>query len=796
MKLIKWVFGVVVVIILVVVGFSYFYLKSTLPDYDGELIVPGLTSEVEIIRDSYGMAHIYAGSDEDLYFAFGYCSAQDRLFQMDMVRRAGRGRLSEILGEKMVPVDKLFRTITSTKSLEESYNELSPEMKSAVEAYIRGVNYYIDNHSGSLPVEFAILGYKPEQWQPTDIASIVYYMAWDQNYPIKSELVHYAIIEKVGQEMAEDLFFIFPPDYPTIIPEGAEKTAGTAREILMLMGMAREITGPIGIEASNNWVISPEKSETGMPIFANDPHLKLSVPSTWYEAHLVSPSMNVSGSTIAGGPFIITGANEHVAWGITNVNADDADFYIEKINPDDPYQYEYMGKWEDMIVKEEVIKVKGGEDVTFEIKITRHGPIIDEFNKYEESEGVSISLKWTAPDFPNSSYAFYLANRAEDIDDLEEAVGYYKCFGLNWLYADDQGNIGYWLGMGIPNRNGFTGVLPLPGWTGDHEWQGYLPTDEQPHLRNPYQGWIATANNKTVEGDYPYISANYATPDRYVRIEEMLEEKDKLGVEDFKRMQADTLVVMARDWVPILIDALSGSELTEKEKEASERLRDWDYMANPDGVDPTVFHAFINKLMENTFKGRLGDELYDLYFSGNKNIPFNAMRTLIDRGESPWFDDPDTPEVEGLNDIFVKSFKDGVTYLENEMGDDINDWVWGELHTVTLSHPFGKKSPLMGYFMNIGTFPMGGSIFTVSPTVYHVEKSWEVTDAAGLRHIIDLSEQNNSLRIIAGGVSGNFMSPHYDDQVELWLNNEYRPFVLDREDVEKDVRYRLLMKPE
>ncbi len=809
MKVLKWILGVVVVLVLVVIVFAYSFLKSTLPDYEGELVAPELKDKVEIIRDSYGMPHIYAQNDEDLYFAFGFCTAQDRLFQMEMIRRASKGRLSEVLGEKLVHFDTLFRTITATKSMEDSYAELSPELKVAIESFVKGINYYQENRKGRLPFEFTLLGYEPEPWKPVDIIGFYYYMSWDQNYPIKSELTHAAISERVGAEMANEIYIDFPPGYSTIIPKGenpiakftskaTEKAiAKKALEILKQIETAREITGPVGITASNNWVVSPEKSETGMAIFSNDPHLAVGVPSVWYEAHLVTPTMNVSGSTIPGGASIITGANEHVAWGITNINADDADFYIEKIHPDDPYKYKYMGKWEEMIVKKDVIKVKDGEDVPIEIRITRHGPIIDDVNKIEEAEGFSMSLKWTAPDFPNSIAGFYFANKAKNIDDLEEAAGYHKCSGLNWVYADDQGNIGFWLAMGIPIRNGFKGDVPLPGWDGKHEWNGYVPTEKQPHMRNPAQGWIATANNKTVGDDYPYtIASNFANPDRFTRIAEMLQEKEKLGVEDFKEMQADYLVLLARDWVPILENAISGVELTESESEALSLLTDWDFVANADGVPPAVFHAFVNNLVENTFKARLGDELYDLYVGKNKNIPFNALRYLIDKGQSPWFDDPDTSETEDLNAIFVKSFKEGVQYLEEEMGDNQDKWIWGKLHTLTIYHPFGKKSPLMGALMNIGPFPMGGSIFTVSPTVYHVEKSWEVTDVAGLRHIIDFSDSKNSLRIMAGGVSGNFMSPHYDDQVDKWLKYEYRPFVLDRESVEKDIKYTLIMKPE
>ncbi|MBN1880767.1 MAG: penicillin acylase family protein [Deltaproteobacteria bacterium] len=797
MKFLKWFLGILVVLILIICVVTFGFFKSTLPEYDGEIAAPVLSDDVEIIRDSYGMAHIYASNDADLSFAFGYATAQDRLFQMDMARRAGGGRLSEVLGESLVPADKLFRTIRAETTLEEAFEAYDTEVQATIESFVAGVNFYIEHHEGPYPPEFLILGYEPDPFTPEDIMAIYFFLAWDQNYPIESELVHASVIEAVGEEMADELFVDFPPGCPTIIPKGALYFSSVTEDILDAMTVVRETAGITGLPASNNWAISPEKSETGTPIFANDPHVGVGAPSMFYEAHLVTPTMNVSGSVISGLPAIVAGANEHVAWGVTNVSADDADFYLERINPDDPNQYEYLGRWEDMVVKTETISVKDSEDVTFDIRMTRHGPIIDDMNKYDEPEGYSISLRWVAVDFPNSPQFFYYANRAEDIEDIEKAVGFYKCFGFNFVYADDQGNIGYWMGMGIPVRDGFTGGLPLPGWDGEHEWNGYLPTELQPHMKNPPSGWIATANNKTVGDEYPYyISANFATPDRYIRISEMMEEKEKLGVDDFKRMQSDTKVLLARDWVPLLLEALDGMELTETENRAVELLEEWDYTSPPDSAAAAVFHAFLNNLVENIFMERLGEDLYKAYVGNNKNIPFNSLRTMIDRGKSPWFDDPTTEEIEDMNAVFVKSFHEGVAYLEEELSPNPKDWKWGDLHTVTLYHSFGKKSALLGRFMNIGPFPIGGSIFTVAPTVYRVERSWEVTSSSGMRHIIDLSENGDSYRIIPGGVNGNFMSPHYDDQAKMWVDYEYRPFVLEREKVEEDAVHTLVLKSE
>jgi penicillin amidase len=792
MRVFKWILGILLGLILVIVVGVYAYLRSTLPDYTGKITVPGLMKPVDIIRDSYGMPHIYAQTDEDVYFALGYCMAQDRLFHMDLMRRAARGQLAEILGKDLVSVDRFFRTITAGKSVEDIAAAYTPETLSASQAYTAGVNHFIAHHKGPLPIEFTILGYTPQPWQPSDGVAVHYVMSVDLNTAFGVEMLHAAVIEKVGETLAQEIFPDYPEGYPLIIPEGL-----AALEFLKTLNLAGEMRGTEGGGASNSWVVSGDKSTTGKPILANDPHLGHRAPGIWYEAHLVTPSMNVSGAVLPGIPFVIIGANEHVAWGFTNVMADDADFYVEKINPANSDQYEFIGRWEDMQIKEEVIKVKDADDVTFKVRLTRHGPIVDEINHYEEPKNTALAMRWTAYETLQAS-PFIELSTAKSVDDIEKAAAFFKCPGQNWVYADDQGNIGYWAAVAIPIRDGFSGAVPVPGWDGKHEWKGYVPTGQQPHLRNPDRGWIATANNKHVGDDYPYpISHYYAMPDRFVRIQQMITAKEKFDTRDFAEMQADFYVVLAKEWVPMMLASLSlsGKQFSENEQKAMAALKKWNFVAGTEDIAPTIFHATINAMVKNTFKNRLGDDLYAQYIK-NKDVVFNAMRNLIAAGESTWFDDPDTAEREGVNDIIGKSFRDAVVYLNEKMGSRVDDWKWGNLHTLTLYHPFGKSSSLMGYFMNIGPYPMGGSIATVNPQPYKLSEPWEGYHGASLRYIIDFADRKNSRRVIPAGISGNFMSPHYDDQAELWRTGKYRPFVLDRQSIEADARYTLKMLPE
>jgi penicillin amidase len=392
--------------------------------------------------------------------------------------------------------------------------------------------------------------------------------------------------------------------------------------------------------------------------------------------------------------------------------------------------------------------------------------------------------------------ALYLLNRARTVEEVEQAAAHFKVPGQNWVYADDRGNIGYTAAMGIPRREGFDGSLPLPGWDGKHEWSGYVPTEEQPRLKNPSEGYIATANNKITDNDYPhYIGHYFATPDRVTRIRRLLEHKPKLGMDDMMSIHADVYMILAEEWIPVIKRELANQTMEESEERALEILSEWNFVADPDQVAPTIFHAFLNKMVENTFKKRLGDDLYRQYVAGKHQYNVhNVLRVLVMKGKSAWFDDPDTSEVEQLGDIVTRSFHEAVVYLKAELGDDPDDWIWGDLLTLTIYHPFGRFSKFLGWFFNIGPYPMGGSISTVNPAPYLLADPWQVFAGASQRSIFDLSGKS-SLRIISTGISGNFMSSHYDDQAELWHNGAYRPFVLDRESVERDRTYTLKLVP-
>lgn len=783
-KFLKYFFIIILILIVTILIF----IKFTLPSYDGKMYSENIRQTIEIYRDEYGMPIIKAESDEDLAFGIGYAMAQDRLFQMDLIRRVIQGKLSEILGEQVLSVDKFFLTLTAGKSIEDIYKDYPENIKRILQSYSNGVNTFIKENR--LPIEFYLLGYKPEEWKPQDSLSVFYYMSYDLNTAFDTEILFYLLNQKFGYNKAKELF----PDY---IPQKGEILGYNhfypelnlqLLSFLKTLDLAKEILGSERIGASNNWVISKEKSLTGTPIVASDMHLSFGLPGIWYEAQLITPEINVSGVLLPGIPLIIVGANEYVAWAFTNVMADDADFYIEQLNPQDENQYLYKGQYKNLQIVRKIFKFKTSEGKTkeevFEIKKTLHGPIINSIYPLKTKE--VFSLKWTAYEHYYSAIAIYLANRAKNINDLEKAIEYFKTPGQNWVYADKEGNIGYTAAVGIPIRNGFNGLLPVPGWTGTYEWLGYVPTYLQPRLRNPAKGWIATANNKH-SSNYPYTISNYYHyPDRYERIKELLTSKEKFSIEDIKQIQKDEKLLIAEELIPIIIDELSKIDFSNNSEaiELLNELKHWNYQTETTSIACSIFHILLERILYNTFYPHLGEELYKQYLK-KQFIAINALRILLKKNQSDWFDDPTTQEKETKKEVIYKSFLETIDVLKKHSEDKAN-WQWGKIHILLYKHPFGKNI-LLSKIFNRGPYPVGGSISTISPMDFSFDQNlpFYVLSGASERLILLPGKINESLRIIPTGISGNPLSSYYGNQIKMFLNFEYRNFTLYNPDVDK-----------
>jgi penicillin amidase len=781
------------VVAIVLVGGSLF-VRRTFPTIDGAVQVPGLSSTVEVYRDRWGVPHIYAQNVEDLFFAQGYVTAQDRLWHMEFNRRVGSGTLSEVLGEATLDTDRFIRTLGWRRVAEEEADNLSGEALTMLEAYSAGVNAFIDGHRGNLPLEFTILGFEPVPWTPADSIVWAKVMAWDLGGNWEAELLRAKLIEAVGEERAAELAPPYPDDAPLIVPP--ELGGYSDLHIEGLLALDAELEGLLGSGGpgvgSNNWVVDGSKSATGQPLLANDTHLGLQMPSIWYEVHLVGGGLNVEGYSFPGVPGVVMGHNEHIAWGVTNLGPDVQDLYIEKVNPANPDQYEYEGQWVDMEILEEVIEVSGQDPVVERVQMTRHGPIITPV--VEDLEEV-VAFHWTALEPNRMVEGLFLLDQASNWDEFRAALELWAVPSQNFVYADTDGNIGYQSPGLIPIRSeGHTGLLPVPGWTGEYEWQGYIPFDELPSVLNPPTHFLATSNNKVVSDDYPYVLAyDFALGHRAQRITALLGEKDILDVEDFQRIHGDTYSIPGEIFSPYILEIEPEGFLQER---ALNELRAWDYRCDADSTGAAIFEVFYLKLVENTFGDELGDELLKEYLGG-WTWHHLALEEMVHQADNPWFDDVTTAERENRDDIVLRSFADALDYLGNRFGDVPHSWEWGRLHGATFVHqPLGESgiAPLEKIF-NRGPVRVGGSSDTVNAASFDPEDPYATTDGVSQRLIVDLSNFDNSLSTHTTGQSGLAFHGHYDDMIHLWQGVEYHPLLWSREMVEQNKEGLLLLQP-
>ncbi|MEN8201421.1 MAG: penicillin acylase family protein [Bacteroidota bacterium] len=798
MKTFKRIITLILILILVALIGGIFYLNHlktrAVPDFNKDVDLENLTEKVTVYRDSLGIPHIYAKNEEDLYRTVGYVMAQDRMWQMDLLRRITEGRLSEVLDPGLVNADQLFRALDFRTKSEMVLSRLDSGVLASLEAYSDGINQYIEQHQKKLPFEFAMLGYKPEPWEPIHTANLIGYMAWDLSSGWNTDMALY----KLQQVLSDELFNELLPDmnYHSMPVFPKYMTSDKNLELQSHMSDVVEIIEELGLqvfEASNNWAVSGKKSETGMPIMANDMHLGLMAPGIWYQIHqVVDGTLNVTGVALPGAPFIIAGHNEDISWGMTNVAVDDLDFYLETINAADSNQYLLDGDWIDMKLVEEKIAVKGQDEPVVRVnRFTHRGPVVSQFRGVRERV---ISARWQGNEYSNEVRSTYLLNRAKDWSDFRDAVKTFNSVSQNIVYADCKGNIGLQTSAGIPvRREG--GILIYPGDTSLYDWLGSVPFEELPFSYNPECGYVSSANNKTVDETYPYyIGSWFALPHRIGRIREMLEEKEVLGTDDYKRMLRDQASHFARDFVPTYLDALEGNT-DGIYKEAQQVLGAWDYHLDASSSAALISEILWIELNRSLFHDELGNELHLLLLQ-NDIITKNLINRIRITGESGWCDNIHTPGVkETFYDNIESAFHQTVDTLSALFGPDPAGWQWGDLHKVSLMHPMGSVAIVDKLFkVNRGPYPIGGSSHTVCPYSYPIGKSFIANHGASERHIFHTADWDRSLTVIPTGTSGVPASPHYLDQTELYINNKYHRDHFSRDAVESHMKYRAVFR--
>jgi penicillin amidase len=796
---------VALVLAIVAPTFGWLYLRRSLPATNGTVAQRSVTGAVEIMRDERGIPYIFAPTDRDAFYALGYVHAQDRLWQMEMQRRIGAGTLAEALGEAALETDQFLRTLGTYRSAQSAWDNLTGAPRDALVAYAEGVNAYLAEGHG-LPPEFVILGFEPAPWQPVDSLVWAKMMAWNLGDSWGDDVFRAALAARLGPERAAELLPAYPADGPVILPPDAPmperivSAPGPTRSetpieqaqagaLLETRDFLRRSLGLGGKHiGSNNWVVGGERTASGRPLVANDPHLGAQIPSIWYLAGMHGDKLHAVGATLPGLPAVVIGHNENIAWGVTNFGPDVQDLFIEKINPANPNQYEVNGQWVDMAIAAETIRVKGeDEPVQWAARATRHGPLISDAT---DERGQALALRWPALDPADTTIVAFLGiNYAANWEEFTQALSAYVAPVQNFVYADTAGNIGYYGPGKIPIRAGGDGSQPAPGWTDEYAWSGYIPFEDLPHAYNPEQGYIATANNRVTPDDYPYfLTHDWADPYRAQRIVELLTEKSGLTPDDMARIQGDQQSAQARELLPLLLEVQPEGK---EQEDALALLRAWDGTISADSAAALVYEAWYKALHQTLLGDDLGGDL-------GEDVTENHRPRLIAgilKGEAgPWCDDVLTPDKEDCPTIARVALGVALEGLAKTQGEDMAKWRWGDAHKTQFPHnPFSQVDMLKRFFHR--SVETGGDNFTVNPSPYAIGEDFSSRWLPSYRQIIDVGDWDNSRFMHTTGQSGNALSAHYADLIAQWQKVEYAPMLWSREKVEQAAKSTLRLTP-
>jgi penicillin amidase len=789
-------------------GLGYLLLRNTVPPASGKLAMAGLSAPVEVVRDTEGVPHIFAKTTDDLYMALGFVHAQDRLWQMELARRTGQGRLSEIFGERTFTTDVFLRTLDVYGHAERSLGGLPAETRKALEAYARGVNAFLKRPGSGLtprlPPEFLLLLHEPEPWSPADSAVIAKLMALQLSMNLKHELMRLTLAgQGLSAREIEDLLPSDAGDSPPPLPDLAalyplKRPMAPVRKADALGGpgspLDKLIGQLVGAGASNNWVVSGARTKSGKPLLANDPHLHLEAPSVWYLAHLAletpgAEPFNVVGASIPGMPRIVLGRTDRVAWGFTNTGPDVQDVFIEKVNPDNPKEYLTPDGWRPFEVEDMAITVKGVGTRTVARKRTRHGPVLPGF--YYDLEGLLgaehvAALKWTAlSDDDTTLAAGMLDPKMRSVADYMEAVHLFVAPMQSMVVADVDGAIGLIAPGRVPVRdpkNTMAGRAPVPGWDATYDWKGYLKIDEVPRVLDAGIGAIGTANARMVDPDYPHhLTYDWDASFRQQRIKELIFDKDQHDMASMLAAQTDVASLAIARLQPLMIAAAQGSGAVDQA--VLDRLTTWDATMRADRAEPLIFTAWMREAVKVVYGDDLGTAL-------DRYLDYRALaliRLLEGRATSrDWCDDRTTPERETCATAMATALNRALRDLEARYGKDRSLWRWGTAHRAVSEHrPFGSIGWLARFFNVEVRTPGGNYTLNRGRTYLDSKHPYANKHAAGFRAIYDLADLERSLYVQSTGQSGNPLSPFYRSFARRWAEGKYIEIPTRREAIAK-----------
>lgn len=759
------------------------YAWQALPATEGSLQVPGLDTTVRIERDANGVPTIRAASRDAALFGLGFAHAQDRLWQMEMHRRIGSGRLSEVLGEAALPTDRFLRALGVRRAADAQWRASSPDARAALSAYAAGVNAFMSRQMRARPPEFILLGVRPEPWTPQDSLSWGLMMAWDLGGNWSAELLRMRLALKLPVDRINQLLPPYPGDAPlptadyAALYRGLKLDGQLGRQALL----AAPESGVEGV-GSNGWVLAGTRTDSGQPLLANDPHLRLSTPSLWYAARLEAPGLKVAGATIPALPAVVLGQNEHVAWGFTNAGADVQDLYIERIRPGDPAQYQTPTGWAAFETVTETIRVKGRPDVTMLARRTRHGPVISDVTGLADAPtgaagqpAYALALRWTALDADASPMDAALAlNSARSVADFVAAASrHYAAPMQNMLVADRDGHIGMVAAGRVPLRQGghdLRGLAPAPGWDARYDWAGFLDPNATPREVDPPRGWIASANQRNHPPSYPhFISSEWAAPYRQQRIEQLLAAQPRHGMDSLRRIQADQFSAATLRLLPFLRQARSSHPLA---AQAQRELAAFDGEMAAGKAAPLIAWAWARQLTLGVFRDDVGEALFDKQVGANRSFR-DALEGVLERGDTWWCDDKATPAQENCADQVDAAFTRALDELQAKHGADVPRWQWGQAHAARFEHrPFSKVGLLRPWFELRA--PVGGDTYTVnvSRVALHPDAAtgelYLDEHGPSLRALYDLADPGRSRLIAPSGQSGIVFSPLYRNALDTW----------------------------
>ena len=827
--------AVFVVVVLIGGGFVVWTVQRSFPQLAGEISVPGLDGEVSVLRDDAGIPTLEAESAHDLYLAQGFVHAQDRFWEMDFRRHVTSGRLSELFGDAQVGTDTFVRTLGWRAVAEEEVKLLDEETLGWYQAYADGVNAYLEQKSGAdLSLEYAVLGlqnpgYEPEKWTPADSVAWLKAMAWDLRSNLEDEIDRALLATELTPEQLAQVYPPYPYDEnPTIVPSAApvpapasvgEATAfsavsdETVESLVQLRGILTKMPALLGRAGSdigsNSWVVSGDLTESGKPLLANDPHLGPALPSVWYQMGLRCSTVSdacpfdVAGFSFSGMPGIIIGHNDRIAWGFTNLGPDVADLYLEKVSED---TVELDGVSEPLTIREETVKVAGGEDVPIRIRSTSRGPLVtgisDEFGTIaadypataELPEGsYELSLQWTALTPGRTPGAIFAVNKATDWASFREGAKLFDVPSQNLVYADVDGNIGYQAPGLIPIRRSGDGTVPQPGWTSTTGWAGYLTFDSLPSQYNPAAGYIVTANNAVAGSGSPTMitrdwDAGYRASRIVERIEEGIDSGGAFTAEDMSSIQADNANAIAERMAPFIADLAPSSNASLGKK----LLDGWDFQDDADSAQSAYFNIFWRNLLENSFAPKLPESVPP---AGGSQW-FQVVGALLEDPDSDWWAGPDD-NIVTRDDALTLALSEAWTEASRLMGDNPENWTWGELHTLTIRNgSFGESgiAPIEMLF-NRGPYELAGGSSVVNAVGWYAPDGYTVDWVPSMRQVVDLADFDSSTWINLTGASGHAYHANYVDQTPLWQKHETRVWPFSPDAVEDAARDTLTLVP-